>query len=909
VIVEEGLRLGDEPDAVPRARRFAAAALRGSPLAALLPDTEIVVSELVTNALLHAEGPVVVRVLPRGATVRVEVKDGTRRHPVRSAASTDGMTGRGIRLVEALSRRWGVDAVEDGKVVWAELAVAGDAEEGAEVDVDALLRAWSDDAPGAEERFIVRLGDVPTDLLLAAKAHVDNLVREFHLAAGGAASGHSAAVPQPLAQLIETVVHRFADARQAIKRQAIAASERGAPRTELTLMLPASSADAGEAYLAALDEADAYARATRLLTSETSPQHRVFRHWYVESLITQLRAVAAGRRPAPPQTFEGRLLDELDIVATAHRATEHAARLQTVTAALAGATTIDEVSAVVVTEGVAALRASRGGLLMPSADEHLTVSAAVGYADHLAERLRAERRDAELPAAVALRTGEPVWLESRHARDQEFPELRGVEPTTVSMCAVPLVTGDRVLGALRFSFDAPRLFDGAERRFILALAAQTAQALDRARALAEARKATARLSFLADASATLAETLDYRTTLTTIARLVVPGLADWCTVKILEEGEFESVAVAHVDPVKVARAEEFRQRFPDDPDAGQGMAHVVRTGVSELYGHLSAEGLRSTVGDPGRAQALLDLGLRSALIVPLTGRTGTFGAISMIQAESGRQFDDGDLYFAEEVARRAAVAVENAREHSQQTGRLASITRVAETVQRAILAPVPGRIGPVSLAATYVSAAQDALVGGDLYEAVARPGGVRLLIGDVRGKGLDAVRLATVVLGAFRVAAVEYDDLAALARSMDARIRPYLSDEDFVTALIAEIRDDGTCLIVDCGHPPALLARDGEITPIGCDESPPLGLGAAPVPVTVQLRPGDRLLLHTDGLIEARDAGGRFADTAEVVKPLAEGPLPEALDGILARLHAQVGADLGDDLALLAAEYRPDLER
>jgi GAF domain-containing protein/anti-sigma regulatory factor (Ser/Thr protein kinase) len=905
VIVEEGLRLGDEPDAVPRARRFTAAVLRDASLGELVPDAEIVVSELVTNALLHAQTPVVVRVLPKAETVRVEVHDGARHHPVRGTQGADGMTGRGIRLVEALSRHWGVETIEDGKIVWAELAQAGDPGQGGDADVDALLDLWSDEPPGIEERFTVRLGDVPTDLLLAAKAHVDNLVREFHLAAGGAASGHSAAVPPPLAELIETVVHRFTDARQAIKRQAIRASERGAERTELTLELPASSADAGEAYLAALDEADAYARATRLLTSETSPQHRVFRRWYVESLITQLRAVAAGKTPAPPQTFEARLLDELDIVATAHRAIEHAARLQTVTAALAGATTIAEVSAVVVTEGVAALRASRGGVLMTASDERLTVSASVGYSEALAKRMRAERSDAELPAAVALRTREPVWLESRQAVDSQFPELRGVEPSAVSMCAVPLLTGDRVFGALRFSFDGPRLFDAAERRFILALAAQTAQALDRARALAEARRATARLSFLADASAELAETLDYRATLRTIARLVVPGLADWCTVRVIENGSLDTVAVAHVDPVKVAHAEELRRQYSDDPRASQGAAKVVRTGISELYPAITEEALAAAEVDPQYEKIIRELGLRSLLVVPLTGRTGVLGAITMVHAESGRQFDESDLSFAEEVARRAAVAVENARQHSQQTGRLAAITRVAETVQRAILAPVPERVGPVSLAATYVSAAQDALVGGDLYEVVSRPGAVRLLIGDVRGKGLDAVRLATVVLGGFRGAAVEVDDLGELARRMDSRIRPYLSDEDFVTALIAEIRDDGTCLIVDCGHPPALLARDGEITPIGCDESPPLGLGAAPVPVTLQLRPGDRLLLHTDGLIEARDAGGRFADTAEIVKPLATGPLPEALQGILARLHDQVGADLGDDLALLVAEYRP----
>jgi serine phosphatase RsbU (regulator of sigma subunit) len=194
-----------------------------------------------------------------------------------------------------------------------------------------------------------------------------------------------------------------------------------------------------------------------------------------------------------------------------------------------------------------------------------------------------------------------------------------------------------------------------------------------------------------------------------------------------------------------------------------------------------------------------------------------------------------------------------------------------------------------------------------MYEVVRRPGAVRLLVGDVRGKGLEAVRLATVVLGGFRGAAIECENLETLARRMDTRLRPYLADEeDFVTALLAEIRDDGTCHIVSCGHPTALLARDGTVTPVDCPAGPPLGLDTAPTAVTLQLRPGDRLLLHTDGLIEARDPENGFVDADWVVSPLAEGALPVALDAVLARLREAARGKLGDDLALLAAEYCPD---
>ncbi len=226
----EELRLGAEPDAVPRARAFVAEAVpRISPSATdLVSDVELTVTELVTNALLHAGAPVMLRLVPILDGVRVEVQDSSPVAPVRAQVSSEAMTGRGLALVDALAPRWGVDRVPGGgKVVWCEIthasATGGDDYASGVEDVDALLAAWSDELPG-EKRYTVHLGDVPTDLLLAAKAHVDNLVREFTLATSGAVSGTTAVVPAHLSALIETVVNRFSEARQAIKRQALSAA-------------------------------------------------------------------------------------------------------------------------------------------------------------------------------------------------------------------------------------------------------------------------------------------------------------------------------------------------------------------------------------------------------------------------------------------------------------------------------------------------------------------------------------------------------------------------------------------------------------------------------------------------------------------------------------------------------------
>jgi len=475
------LTIGEEMGAVAHARRTVSQHLTRHGLTEVADDAELVAGELVTNAILHAGPPaeLVLRVAPPRA--RLEVRDRSRVPPVRPQPSHDAMTGRGLVFVETLSHAWGVTPLRDGKAVWAEFDVGADGEHQDPSAPDPLLSAHEPEPEddSAQQLYTVRLGDVPTDLLLSAKSHVDNVVREFTLAATGARSGATGAVPDAVAALIDTVVHGFAGARQAIKRQALAAAEAGRDRVRLELTLPVTSAAAGEQYLRALDETDAYCRAQRLLTLESPPQHRVFRRWYVEELVTQLRRAAAGEPEVAGQSFEQRLLSEIEAIATAERRADQAVRLYSLTVALAAATTPEAVAEAELREGVAALGASGGGMLLATDGPTLAVPSTLGYEEQLVARLRNESRDTELPAAFALRTGEPVWLESRAERDERFPDLAGLESSTISMCAIPLIVEDRHLGALRFSFTEARLFDPQERSFVQAMAAQTAQALHR----------------------------------------------------------------------------------------------------------------------------------------------------------------------------------------------------------------------------------------------------------------------------------------------------------------------------------------------------------------------------------------------------------------------------------------------
>lgn len=252
-----------------------------------------------------------------------------------------------------------------------------------------------------------------------------------------------------------------------------------------------------------------------------------------------------------------------------------------------------------------------------------------------------------------------------------------------------------------------------------------------------------------------------------------------------------------------------------------------------------------------------------------------------------------------------ALAVSAARSRARRETRLAQVLRVAGAAQRAILPPVPHTLGPVLLAASYDSAAEEAAVGGDFYAAIGTPRGVRLLVGDVRGKGLGAVRLSSTVLGAFRERAEERDDLADLALDLDRAVARVGGEEDFVTAVLAEIRD-GVLTLVNAGHPAPLLIRDGMAVSLAPTAScPPLGLGATPAVVPLALEPADRLLLYTDGVTEARRPRDRaFFPLEHFAAPcLGTGNLHEGLANLRGRLTEWTSGGLDDDATILAVQY------
>ena len=181
------------------------------------------------------------------------------------------------------------------------------------------------------------------------------------------------------------------------------------------------------------------------------------------------------------------------------------------------------------------------------------------------------------------------------------------------------------------------------------------------------------------------------------------------------------------------------------------------------------------------------------------------------------------------LATAVAVAVSMVRQGQNQ--RFAELVRLATVAQEAVLRPIGPQVGQLAVAGRYVSASAAADIGGDLYEALDTPYGVRMIIGDVRGKGIDAVRLASIVLGSYRHVAYERADLRAIVADLDRAVARSVGDEDFVTAALVEERG-GTLTVVNCGHPAPLLLRRGRVIPLDPPRpAPPLGFspgGAGP---------------------------------------------------------------------------------
>ncbi|MFL6179533.1 MAG: PP2C family protein-serine/threonine phosphatase [Actinomycetes bacterium] len=251
----------------------------------------------------------------------------------------------------------------------------------------------------------------------------------------------------------------------------------------------------------------------------------------------------------------------------------------------------------------------------------------------------------------------------------------------------------------------------------------------------------------------------------------------------------------------------------------------------------------------------------------------------------------------------SVVGVVAAQSRLNDLSRFLALGEVAKTAQKAIMRMSPPEADGVDAAVRYLSASSEANIGGDAYEALLTPFGLRVLVADARGKGLPAVLSSAVAIGAFREWAFVEEDLSDLLCRMDASVGREVEDADFVTALVAEFRDDE--LRYSCaGHPRPILLRHGVAKELPADPAPPLSLIQPHTPKVARMRmqKDDVVLMFSDGLSDSRNQHGEFFGVSDALLRVAEHAVSveECADGVLTELRDFVQGGLEDDVALVA---------
>ncbi|HLM48899.1 MAG TPA: SpoIIE family protein phosphatase [Solirubrobacteraceae bacterium] len=412
---------------------------------------------------------------------------------------------------------------------------------------------------------------------------------------------------------------------------------------------------------------------------------------------------------------------------------------------------------------------------------------------------------------------------------------------------------------------------------------------------------------LAGISRLLGASLDHETLLRTLADAVVPDLADWCSVELLDErGVLRCAALAHTDPDRRRLARELRERHPPDPEVPGGIYAVVRTGEALLVPELPPGALRAAASDAEDALGLEEIDLRSAIIVPLTARGRTLGALALGRSGEGNPFDEGDLNLALDVAARAAFAVDNAR-------LFRASAETARALQDSLLPPVLPEIPGIEVASRFRAAGEGNEVGGDFYDLFeVGDGAWVLVVGDVVGKGAEAAAVTALARYTMRAAAMAGGRPDHILAVLNEAILRQRTEAEFCTVCagrLEPVQDGGMRLaVVSGGHPlPVLVPADGPARFVG---RPGTLLGVMPEPVltetAVDVVPGDTVIFYTDGVTEA-GAPERVSTPEELLEVAVgtRGLDPAAVAERIERFALSAGPELRDDLAILVARVEP----
>ncbi|MET9290676.1 SpoIIE family protein phosphatase [Streptomyces sp. NPDC003077] len=865
-------RFPQSAESVGAARRFVGGVLERAS-SDVVDTVQLLVSELVTNAVLHARTEIEVSVRTLGCRVCVRVSDHrpSRGLMLRKCPPYAGM-GQGLALVEQLTSRRGVETGEGRKSVWFEVWADGP---------PPPPSGWEISAPSpVDSPETVLLVDMPGTLYSSCEQHRHTVLRELSLAA---AAGHRFGLrPEELVNAHDT--------NNVISACVTAALEQHPPNTDihsLSLSVPADAASAVMNLRRVLDLAEEAAREELVLTLPALPRSRVFQQWLFDQITSQLHG-------GPPTAWTlvphepGVSPSELVPWDAGHM---RASRVPTIAA--------DETNRIIAANGPAA------DMLGWDADELVGRKLTTIIPEHLRQRHIAAFTSLLLTGQSRI-MGRSVPLPALHhdghlvpirliIQNQEMTDGRTVFVAQLAPRASTSLLSPRIPGKNHVSSPNP----GGEPQ------PSATPESDRTTSGVESdMSALDRLSLLADVGSALNNTMDLTEALQGVGLILTQRLADWCAVDLYDdESQVDRICVVHRAPPRGVHPEAYEARVPPLTEAARGPLARVLRGAGPL--------LLTEAPPPNQAESPLDaqylelferLGATSAILAPLRARREIFGALTVARMSEDRPFTEADLSLVDDLVRTLALGVDNTRLYQD-------TRNVAERLQRSLLPRLP-RVEHLRLAARYAASSTTAQVGGDWYDSFVVSGGTSLVIGDVTGHNLDAAIAMSQLRSMLRGIAVDRQEPPEVVLRRLDLANHTLYEEATATCVYGLVKGPPhgpwELHYSSAGHPPPLLTTaEGDTHYL--DEGSGLLLGMDPdMP-----RPGAKrdlpahstLLLYTDGLIERRDESldNAMERLCRHTADLAREPLDVFCDELLIGL----GADSDDDLAILAVRPTP----
>ncbi|MEU9476528.1 SpoIIE family protein phosphatase [Streptomyces sp. NPDC048191] len=859
-------RLSPVPESAARARRFVRSVLDGV-APDLLDTAELLVGELVTNAVLHARTETEVRAWAVDGRAHVRVSDGRpdrglvphERHPY-------ACTGRGLALVEELATSHGVHGDGHRKTVWFELWPKAPAPP---------TSAWETVRPSGRT-VTVTLNDVPYALYWAAQQHWEGLLRELLLATH--ATGWTGGRQRDL-----FVAQDMSNMICACMTAAVEQESPDSSTLSLLVGFPEGAAAGLVTLRQVLDEADAAAQQGNLLTLPALPQIRAFRHWLFDQITGQL----SGGDPTAWTLIRGAPSAMPAELAPWDASEVEAAHVPTIAA--------DDRNRIIAVNNAAA------SLLGWQAHDLVGQRLTTLIPEHLRKRHVAA-------FTSLLLTGEPRIL----GRSIPVPALHHdgrLIPIRLAIETQEAVDGRTVFVAQLTTTTAPPAPPEAPQDGRHA----TRPSPGPVHLPSNTKKATVTsldtaapewLSLFADTGRALTSTLDAHGRLQRVCDVLTRQLADWCAVDLLDgSGHVERVCIAHRDP-RVPIPGRHLGRLPPLSETTQGsLPRVLRGAGPLLITDIPSLGQARSPLDARQLELVERLGGSSAVIAPLRAQREVFGALTMVRVRDEHPFTKEDILPIAELVRGIALGVDNARLHQYAHSN-------AEKLQRALLPELP-QAGHVELAARYLPSSTTAEIGGDWYDAFVLPSGdTALVVGDVSGHDLKAAVSMSTLRNMLRGIAVDRQEPPGdVLRRLDLASQT-LDPHATATCVYAVIKSDeggGSSLHhASAGHlPPLLTTREGETRYLEDGRGLMLGMDAGlPRPSACDpLPPDSTLLLFTDGLIERR--GEPLDDAMTRLRRHTPGQAQDPLDVFCDELIIKFGADSTDDIALLALRPTP----